>query len=92
MKIVKVVRNTAIISAFAITTAFLSGCGGVSEAEMAQLNNLKSEVNSLQSQANSLKDERANLEKEIAAKTEKLAQCNKEKEETKANLEKLSSK
>ena len=92
MKIVKVVRNTAIISAFAITTAFLSGCGGVSDAEMAQLNNMKSEVSSLQSQANSLKDERANLEKEIAAKTEKLAQCNKEKEETKANLEKLSSK
>ena len=92
MKIVKVVRNTAIIAAFAVTTAFLSGCGDVSEAEMAQLNNLKSEVSSLQSQANSLKDERANLEKEIAAKTEKLAQCNKEKEETKANLEKLSSK
>ncbi len=92
MKIVKVVRNTAIIAAFAVTTAFLSGCGGVSEAEMAQLNNLKSEVSSLQSQANSLKDERASLEKEIAAKTEKLAQCNKEKEETKANLEKMSSK
>ena len=90
MKIVKVVRNTAIIAAFAVTTAFLSGCGGVSEAEMAQLNSLKSEVNSLQSQANSLKDERASLEKEIAAKTAKLAECNKQKEETKANLEKMS--
>jgi outer membrane murein-binding lipoprotein Lpp len=91
MKVVKVVRNTALIAAFVATTAFLSGCGGVSDAEMAQLNSLKSEVSSLQSQANSLKDERANLEKEIAAKTDKLAQCNKEKEETKANLEKLSS-
>ncbi len=90
MKVMKVVRNTAIIAAFAVTTAFLSGCGGVSEAEMAQLNNLKSEVNSLQSQANSLKEERSNLEKEIAAKTEKLAQCQKQKDETKANLEKMS--
>ncbi len=89
MKVVKVVRNTAIIAAFAVTTAFLSGCGGVSEAEMAQLNTLRGEVTSLQSQANSLKEERANLEKEIAAKNEKLAQCNKEKEETKANLDKM---
>ncbi len=92
MKVTKIVRNTVIVTAFAVTTAFLSGCGGVSEAEMAQLNNLRSEVNSLQSQANSLKDERASLEKEIAAKQEKLAECNKQKEETKANLEKMSSK
>jgi outer membrane murein-binding lipoprotein Lpp len=90
MKVMKLVRNTAIISAFAITTAFLSGCGGVSDAEMAQLNTLRGEVNSLQSQANSLKDERASLEKEIAAKNDKLAQCNKVKEETKANLDKMS--
>ncbi len=90
MKVVKVVRNTALIAAFAVTTAFLSGCGGVSDAEMAQLNSLRSEVKSLQDQADSLKAERANLEKEIAAKNDKLAQCNKLKEETKANLEKLS--
>ena len=91
MKVIKIVRNTAIAVAFVATTALISGCGGVSEAEMAQLNNLRSEVNSLQSQANSLKDERASLEKEIAAKQEKLADCNKQKEETKANLEKMSS-
>lgn len=90
MKVVKVVRNTALIAAFAVTTAFLSGCGGVSDAEMAQLNSLRSEVKSLQDQADSLKAERANLEKEIAAKNDKLAQCNKQKEETKANLEKMS--
>ncbi len=90
MKVVKVVRNTALIAAFAVTTAFLSGCGGVSDTEMAQLNSLRSEVKSLQSQADSLKEERANLEKEIAAKNDKLAQCNKQKEETKANLDKLS--
>ena len=90
MKVVKVVRNTALIAAFAVTTAFLSGCGGVSDAEMAQLNSLRSEVKSLQTQADSLKEERANLEKEIAAKNDKLAQCNKQKEETKANLDKLS--
>ena len=90
MKVVKVVRNTALIAAFAVSTAFLSGCGGVSDAEMAQLNSLRSEVKSLQTQADSLKEERANLEKEIAAKNDKLAQCNKQKEETKANLDKLS--
>lgn len=93
MKIVKIVRNTAIVAAFAVTAAFLSGCGNyASEAEMAQLNQLKSEVNSLQTQSNQLKDQRASLEKEIAEKQDKLAQCNKSKEETKANLDKMSSK
>ena len=92
MKIVKIVRNTAIVAAFVVATAFLSGCGGVSEAEMAQLNQLKSEVNSLQTQSNQLKDQRASLEKEIAAKQDKLAQCSKEKEETQANLNQMSSK
>jgi outer membrane murein-binding lipoprotein Lpp len=92
MKIVKIVRNTAIVGAFVATTAFLSGCGGVSEAEMAQLNQLRSDVNSLQTQSNQLKDQRASLEKEIAEKQDKLAQCNKEKEETQANLDKMASK
>jgi outer membrane murein-binding lipoprotein Lpp len=92
MKIVKIVRNTAIVASFIAATAFLSGCGGVSEAEMAQLNQLKSDVNSLQTQSNQLKDQRAGLEKEIADKQDKLAQCNKEKEETKANLSQMSSK
>jgi outer membrane murein-binding lipoprotein Lpp len=92
MKIVKIVRNTTIVAAFVVTTAFLSGCGGVSEAEMAQLNQLRSDVNSLQTQTNQLKDQRASLEKEIAEKQDKLAQCNKTKEETKANLDKMSSK
>ena len=44
MKIVKIFRNTTIVAAFIVTTAFLSGCGGVSEAEMAQLNQLRSDV------------------------------------------------
>ncbi|MDR3626020.1 MAG: hypothetical protein P4L45_04275 [Ignavibacteriaceae bacterium] len=93
MKIVKIVRNTAIVGAFAFAASFLGGCTPyASEAEMAQLNQLKSEVNSLQTQSNQLKDQRASLEKEIAEKQDKLAQCNKSKEETKANLDKMSSK
>ena len=90
MKVAKVLKNTALIATFGITVAFMSGCGGVSDAEMAQLNNLKTEVNSLQSQSQSLKDQRAQLEKEVSEKEAKLQKCNKQKEETKANLEKLS--
>ncbi len=89
MKVIKVVRNTAIIAVFAGATAILSGCGGVSDAQMAELNNLKSEVNSLQTQSNSLKEQRADLQKEIAAKNAKLEDCKKQKEETKANLDKM---
>ena len=89
MNISKYVRSTIVIAAFAITAFVMSGCGGVSDAEMAQLNDLRSEVKSLQTTADSLKEERSNLEKDIAAKNAKLQECAKDKEETKANLDKL---
>ncbi len=56
---------------------------------MAQLNALRDEVKSLESEANRLKDERAKLEGEIQTINRKLAECNKQKEETRANLDKL---
>ena len=89
MKLIKVVRNTAIVAVFFVTMAVLNGCGGVSEAQMQELKSLRAEVNSLQAEANSLKDERAALEKDIAEKNAKLQECERDKEQTKANLEKL---
>ncbi len=89
MKIVKSVRNTLFIATVAASVALMSGCGGVDEEMMQQMNDLKSEVNSLQDQANSLKDQRASLEKDMAEKNAKLQQCNKDKEEARANLDKL---
>lgn len=89
MNILKYVRNTVIIATFAASVALMSGCGGVSDTEMAQLNDLRSEVEDLQSQADQLKDERASLEKEIAEKNAKLQQCAQDKEEAQANLDKL---
>ena len=89
MKLIKLVRNTAVIATFVAATAVLSGCGGVSEAQMQELKNLRAEVNSLQAEANSLRDERSSLEKDIAERNAKLQQCERDKEQTKANLEKL---
>lgn len=89
MKIIKLVRNTAVVAVFAVTVAMMSGCGGVSDAEMQQLQDLRTEVNSLQSQADQLKDQRASLQKEINDRNSKLQQCEKDKEETKANLSKM---
>jgi septal ring factor EnvC (AmiA/AmiB activator) len=91
MKVGKVMKNTAVIAVFALATAFISGCGGVSDAQMQQLNSLQSDVNSLQAKADSLKSERSTLEQQIAEKNAKLQDCNKNKEETKANLDKMSS-
>lgn len=89
MKINRAVRNTFVIATIAASTAFLSGCGGVSEAQYEELRNLRQEVNSLEAEANSLKEERSKLEREIAEKNAKLQQCAKDKEETRANLERL---
>ncbi|HED37825.1 MAG TPA: hypothetical protein ENI76_06230 [Ignavibacteria bacterium] len=89
MKVKTALRNVILIAVFAVTVAFLSGCGGVSETEMTQLKSLRSEVGSLQTQANSLKALRSKLTSQISEKEAKLQKCNKQKEETKANLKKL---
>jgi len=69
--------------------ALIAGCGGLSEAQIAELNALRDEVKSLEAEANSLRDQKAQLENEIQTINRKLAECSKQKEETKANLEKL---
>lgn len=47
-------------------STFLVGCGGVSDEQMQQLNDLKAEVDALQSQVNAKNDEKSNLQKQIA--------------------------
>ena len=47
-------------------STFLVGCGGVSEEQMQQLNDLKASVDALQSQVNAKNDEKSNLQKQIA--------------------------
>ena len=71
---------------------FLSGlvaCGGVTEEQYAQLDELRAEVKETEKSNNSLKSEKTKLEREIAEKNSKLDQCEKEKAETKANLQKI---
>lgn len=89
MKMVSKMRSVVVIGGIAAMTVFLSACGGLSEAQIAELNALKSEVQSLENEANSLKEERARLEKQIEEQNRKLAECQKQKDETRANLEKL---
>jgi len=89
MKIGKNIKSFALVLAFAVTTSAFVGCGGVSDTQMLQLNNLKAEVNSLKAESQSLKQERESLQKSIAEKNAKLEECKKVTEETKANLKKM---
>jgi len=89
MKISNAIKLSAFAASFIVATALMSGCGGVTEAQMNDLKNLRNDVSSLQSQANSLKDQRSSLERDIAEQNAKLQQCNKEKDEARANLDKL---
>ncbi|HPN38999.1 MAG TPA: hypothetical protein PL041_11375 [Melioribacteraceae bacterium] len=69
--------------------AGLVACSGVSEEQLASLDEMRAEVKELEKSNNSLKSEKTKLEREIAEKNSKLDQCEKEKAETKANLQKL---
>lgn len=89
MKVLKIVRNTVVITTFIVVSAVMTGCGGLSEAQIAELNNLRTEIRSLESEANSLRDERTRLEKDLADRNAKLQQCEKDKEQAKVNLGKL---
>lgn len=89
MGVLKTFKAPVLAAALFISTAFVAGCGGLSEAQIAELNALRDEVKSLEAEANRLKDDRASLEAEIQDINRKLAECNKQKEETRANLEKL---
>lgn len=89
MNVLKSIKIPVVAGALIISAALLAGCGGVSEAQFAELNALRQEVRSLEGEANTLKDERASLEAEISGMNRKLAECNKQKEETSANLNRL---
>ena len=89
MSVLKNFRAPVIAVAIFISSAMIVGCGGVSEAQLAELYSLRDEVKSLEVEANRLKDERSQLESQIQDINRSLAECSKQKEETRANLEKL---
>ena len=72
-----------------LTVAFLSGliagCGGVSEEQLKQLNDLKAEVESLQSQVNAKEGEKSSLQKQIADKDAKIKDFQRQMDQAKAN-------
>jgi peptidoglycan hydrolase CwlO-like protein len=85
----KRISNLALVLSLMAGIIGFSGCSGVSEEKMAELDALRSEVKALDKEVGSLKAEKAAIEREIAEKNAKLDQCAKEKSETKKNLEKL---
>ncbi|MCL6099471.1 MAG: hypothetical protein AB1775_14660 [Bacteroidota bacterium] len=85
----KKVMNSALIILLIAGVIGFTGCSGVSEEQVAELEALRSEVKALDKEVNSLKDEKAALEREIAEKNAKLDECAKLKAETQKNLEKM---
>jgi len=89
MSVLKNFKAPVVAVAILLSSVMIAGCGGVSEAQFAELYALRDEVKSLEAEANRLKDERSQLESQIQDINRSLAECNKQKEETRANLEKL---
>lgn len=89
MRKMKRIFGTALAVALFVGMLGVTGCSGISEEQVAELEALRSEVKSLEKDVNALKSEKAALEREIAEKNAKLDECAKLKAETKKNLEKM---
>ncbi|MDZ4710698.1 MAG: hypothetical protein SGI89_00070 [bacterium] len=72
LKMAKMKNLFFVLLTVVMFSTFLVGCGGVSEEQMQQLNDLKSEVEALQSQVNAKNDEKSNLQKQIADQEAKI--------------------
>ena len=89
MSKMKKIFGTGLAVALFVGMLGITGCSGISDEQVAELEALRSEVKSLEKEVNSLKSEKAAIEKEIAEKNAKLDECAKLKAETKKNLEKM---
>ena len=85
----KRIINSALVVVLVAGIIGFTGCSGVSEEQMAELEALRSEVKALEKEVGSLQAEKSAIEREIAEKNAKLDQCAKEKTETKKNLDKI---
>ncbi len=75
---------------FVASSIGFTGCTGVSEEEMAQLDALKSEVSALENESSNLQGEKSKLERDIAERKAALEKCNQTKEQLNQNLNKVS--
>jgi len=85
----KKVKYSALVVVLIAGVIGFSGCSGVSDEQMAELDALRSEVKALDKEVGSLKSEKDALIKEIADKNAKLDECAKIKSETQKNLDKI---
>ncbi|MCK6603536.1 MAG: hypothetical protein HUU43_04740 [Ignavibacteriaceae bacterium] len=86
MKSLRMIAMAAVLSIGALS---LVGCGGVSAEELAALEALKKETSKLETDNSGLLKQKQALENEIKEKNKKLEECNKQKQETQANLKKM---
>ncbi len=73
-----------------LVAAFLgfAGCaGGLSDEEIAQLNDLKNEVASLEKQVSQKERDLSSLKKQLEAKEKELEKCKKDQQAAKKRLE-----
>ncbi len=81
--------KSMITIAFFVSVIGITGCSGISEEQVAELESLRAEVKSLDNEIATLNNQKASLVKEIAEKNVKLDDCAKLKAETQKNLDKI---
>ena len=84
----KLIKTVIAITFFVWGISF-TGCSGISEEQVAELESLRAEVKSLDNEIVTLNNQKASLVKDISEKKAKLDECAKLKAETQKNLENL---
>lgn len=85
----KLTKSLFVALLFAGMLSFVGCGGGVSEEQMAQLEELRAEVGKLSKDINSLKNERTNLQRSIASKKAELEKCKEMQEKVNQNLNQI---
>ncbi len=90
MKKVSGLKALVLAAVLGVSVFGLAGCSsGPSAEQLEQLSKLRNEVSQMEKQINGLKDEKAKLERDIAERNKQLEECAKVRQETEANLRKM---
>lgn len=79
MRLSRLAKRTGFLSIFVVTSMVLSSCNGITEEQLAKLNELRETEQRLESEVAQAKNQLSKINKELAARKKELNDCTKDK-------------